>query len=159
MVKAHSEASIMKISGLLVGTVLLCWGSTGTKAALPVLSADQLVFVNVDHAPIGTCSTFTFGYKGDICGIGTSNGNFPYWTPSGGGGGGVLIGLSNVFGLKLLPFVLSPSSIAPNASYFADAEIRRHARKPSAGFDAPECFRHESGLSTLPSMRKEDAAE
>jgi xylan 1,4-beta-xylosidase len=95
------------------------------SAPASLLSSNQLVFANVDHAPIGCCSTITYGYKGDICGIGTETGNFPYWQPSGGGGGGVLIGLSGKSGLQITPFVASTSSISTNAHYFSDNSIQR----------------------------------
>lgn len=111
----------------LFGLVLLAflWGPPRLRA-LPILSSNQLVFVNVDHAPMGACSTITYGYKGDICGIGTETGNFPYWLPSGGGGGGMLVALSGGSGLQILPLVLSSSSISSNARYFPDAAIQRH---------------------------------
>lgn len=115
-----------KASARLLALVLfMLWMGTRSMCALTILSSNQLVFVNVDHAPMGACSTITFGYKGDACGIGTETGNFPYWIPSGGGGGGVLIALSGSSGLQLLPFVASASSISANARYFPDASIQR----------------------------------
>ena len=101
------------------------WLSTLPLSALTLLSSNQLVFVNVDHAPMGALATITYGYKGDACGIGTFTGNFPYWNPSGGGGDGVLIALSNSSGLQLLPFVKSAASISTNAGYFPDSGIQR----------------------------------
>ena len=106
------------------GLILLAvWAGLASASALTLLSSNQLVFVNVDHAPMGACSTITYGYKGDICGFGTETGNFPYWLPSGGGGGGVLIALSGSSGLQILPFVAPTSGISTN--YFPDASIQR----------------------------------
>lgn len=110
---------------LLVPALLMWWTSTLSISALTLLSSNQLVFVNVDHAPMGVCSTMSYGYKGDVCGVGTSTGYYPYWNPSGGGDGGVLIALSGSFGLKLLPFVASAPSISTSAQYFPDASIQR----------------------------------
>jgi hypothetical protein len=90
--------------------------------ALTLLSSNQLVFVNVDHAPLGACSTITYGYKGATCGIGTSTGAYPYYVPYHDGVGGVLIGLSNTSGIKLMPFV---TNVSTTASFFPDASIRR----------------------------------
>src|SRR5579859_6065224 len=88
------------------GPVMLAlWLGLSCASAFPLLSSNQLVFVNVDHAPMGTCSTMTYGWKGQICGIGISSGDYPYWN----GGGGVLIALSGSSGLQLLPFVTSAS--------------------------------------------------
>ena len=110
----------------LLGLILFAvWAGLASASALTLLSSSQLVFVNVDHAPMGACSTITYGYKGDICGFGTETGNFPYWLPSGGGGGGMLVALSGSSGLQLLPFVVSESSISTNAHYFPDASIHR----------------------------------
>src|SRR6185436_3969172 len=97
---------------LLLPVLLMLWMGTLSMSALTLLSTNQLVFVNVDHAPMGVCSTMSYGYKGDVCGVGTSTAYYPYWNPSGGGDGGVLIALSGSFGLKLLPFVLSAASIS-----------------------------------------------
>jgi hypothetical protein len=110
----------------LLSSILLalCVGLPSVSA-LSLLSSNQLVFVNVDHAPMGACSTITYGFKGDICGLGTETGNFPYWAPSGGGGGGVLVALSSSSGLQILPFVASAPSISTNARYFADASVQR----------------------------------
>src|SRR5258708_10272141 len=82
--------------------------STGCASALTLLSSNQMVFANVDHAPMGACSTITYGYKGEPCGVGTSSGVYPYWDSW---GGGVLFGLSDTSGLRLLPFVTSPTNI------------------------------------------------
>lgn len=103
-------------------TFLLC---TLPAHGLTLVSSNQLVFINVDHAPMGALATITHGYKGDACGIGTFTGLFPYWIPSGGGGGGLLVGLSNSSGLQILPFVVSAASISSNAHYFPDASIQR----------------------------------
>lgn len=110
---------------LLVSASLMLWMGTLSLSALTLLSSNQLVFVNVDHAPMGICSTMSYGYKNDVCGVGTSTGFYPYWNSSGGGGGGVLIALSGSSGLQLLPFVASASSISTNARFFPDASIQR----------------------------------
>jgi hypothetical protein len=112
----------------LLGSILFAlWVSLPSASALTLLSSNQLVFANVDHAPMGACSTITYGYKGDICGLGTETGNFPYWKNDsiGGGGGGMLVALSGSSGLQLLPFLASASSISTNAGYFPDASIQR----------------------------------
>jgi autotransporter-associated beta strand protein len=106
-----------------------------TKAGLndsPVASAtyqtqsmplewNQLVFVNVDHAPVGACSTLAYGYKGDRCGLGLSTSVIPY----SGGGGGVVMALAVSNQIQALPFVASTASIASGASFFADSDVRR----------------------------------
>ena len=105
----------------MLSTALLLWMATTSLPALTLLSSNQLVFVNVDHAPMGDCSTFLYGYKGEHCGVGASNPDPPYWNSQ----GGVLIGLSGVSGLQLLPFVASASSISTNASFFPDTNVQR----------------------------------
>jgi hypothetical protein len=104
---------------------------TLSAPAFTLLSSNQLVFVNVDHAPMGACSTITYGFQGptiryanrtgDWCGLGMSSPAVPYW----GGGGGVLIALSGSAGLQSLPFVASPASISSGASYFGDTNVHR----------------------------------
>ncbi len=93
--------------------------------ALTLLSSNQLVFVNVDHAPMGVCSSMSYGFKNDVCGIGTSTAIYPYWNPSGGGGGGVLVGLSGPAGLQVLPFLNSASALSAHAQFFTDAALPR----------------------------------
>lgn len=107
----------------LAGVLLALWAGAISPGAFPLLSSNQLVFANVDHAPMGACSTITYGYKGPTCGVGTSSGVFPYYYNL--GGGGVLIALSGSSGLQLLPFVASASSIATNARFFPDASSQR----------------------------------
>jgi hypothetical protein len=46
--------------------LLVLWLGMPSLPALQLLSSNQLVFVNVDHAPMGACSTFAYGYKGQI---------------------------------------------------------------------------------------------
>ena len=58
-------------------TLLAWWLSLHYAAAFSVLSSNQLVFVNLDHAPMGACSTITYGYKDNTCGVGTSTGVYP----------------------------------------------------------------------------------
>jgi xylan 1,4-beta-xylosidase len=103
-------------------SLVALWLSSGCASALTLLSSNQLVFVNVDHAPMGACSTITYGYKGEPCGVGTSSGVYPYrdsW------GGGVIFGLSDSSGLRLLPFVTSPTDISTSGRFFPDASIQR----------------------------------
>jgi hypothetical protein len=109
---------------LVVPLLMLCM-STLPSSALTLLSSNQLVFVSLDHAPMGACSTITYGYKGDACGIGTETGVYPSWNQSGGGGGGVLVAVSGSSGLQILPFVLSAPSISSNAAFFPDANVQR----------------------------------
>jgi hypothetical protein len=90
-----------------------------------MLASNQLVFVNVDHAQMGACSTITYGYKGGTCGIGTSTGAYPYYVPYQDGVGGVFIGMSGSSGLQMLPFLISASSISTNARFFPDTNIQR----------------------------------
>ena len=125
--RSHTRPPARLLPGArMLGPLLLAlWAALPSASALPILSSNQLVFLNVDHAPMGACSTITYGYKGDICGFGTQTGNFPYWQPSGGGGGGVLIALSGSSGLQLLPFVASAASISTKARYYPDATIQR----------------------------------
>jgi len=102
-----------------------------SASAFTLLSSNQLVFVNVDHAPMGTCSTLAYGFGGpsgfytndfgDECGLGMSSPLIPYRD----GGGGVVIALSGSAGLRSLPFVASPASIGSRASYFAGAHVQR----------------------------------
>ena len=108
-----------------VSVTLLLLLSLPCASAFPILSSNQLVFVNVDHAPMGACSTITYGFKGDTCGLGTQTGNYPFWAPTGGGGGGVLFGLTGSSGLQVLPFFLSPSAVSTNAHFFPDASVQR----------------------------------
>ena len=105
----------------VVAVSLTLLAAVPSVCGFTLLSSNQLVFVNVDHAPMGACSTFAYGYKGQTCGIGMSSGVYPYWN----GGGGVLIALSNSSGLHLLPFVASASGISTKAGFFPDATIQR----------------------------------
>src|SRR5579859_4813875 len=82
--------------------------------SLTLLSSNQLVFVNVDHAPMGACSTMAYGYHGEPCGIGWSSGVYPYWSTW---DGGVLLGMSNSAGLQLMPFV---TNVIAGRSFFPD---------------------------------------
>ncbi|HEV2207380.1 MAG TPA: glycoside hydrolase family 52 protein [Verrucomicrobiae bacterium] len=88
-------------------------------AALTLLSSNQLVFVNVDHAPMGACSTMAYGYHGEPCGVGWSSGVYPYWNTW---NGGVLVALSGAPGLQLMPFV---TNAIANARFFPDTNIQR----------------------------------
>jgi hypothetical protein len=111
--------------GRLQLVLMMLWTGALPAPALTLLSSNQLAFVNLDHAPMGACSTITYGYQGDACGIGTETGLFPYWIQSGGGGGGVLIALSGSAGMQLMPFVASIPGTSANAQAFPDANIKR----------------------------------
>src|SRR5512140_1581977 len=112
----------LKSSAWLVGpALLLLWVTTQSTSAFTLITTNDLVFVSVDHAPMGTCSFMGYGYKGQICGVGTSSGYPSFWN----GGGGILIGLSGNSGMQLLPFVGSASSISTNAHFFADTRVQR----------------------------------
>lgn len=87
----------------------------------PLLSTNQLVFVNVDHAPVGAYSTFSYGVKGDQCGFGFSSSSIPY----GGGGGGLVIALSSRNSLQALPFMALAASISSDATFFSDTNVHR----------------------------------
>ena len=83
------------------------------------LTADQLVFVNVDHAPMGAESTFAYGAKGDQCGIETTGAQRLHE------GHGVLIALKTSSSLQAMPFLNSPASASSSAAFFADAVVQR----------------------------------
>ncbi len=104
--------------------------------AFTVVSSNQLVFVNVDHAPVGACSTLAYGFPGgtlngnsfggDISGLGMSSPAVPFHVlGDGGGGGGVVIALAGSPGLQALPFLASPASVGSSASYFPEANVHR----------------------------------
>ena len=119
---------------------LIWWMGTLSMPGLTLLSSNQLVFVNMDHSPMGVCSTMSYGHKGDVCGVGTSTAIYPYWNPSGGGGGGVLIALSGSSGLQILPFVASAASISANCAVFSRRQcptdpdsVHRRTRGPCRG--------------------------
>jgi hypothetical protein len=122
---AKCKARSTWCSRLLATFLLTLWMGLASASAFSLLSSNQLLFVNLDHAPMGALSTITYGYNGDACGLGMETGNYPYWIPTGGGGGGVLIGLSGASGLRLMPFLASPTSISTNAHYFPDTNIQR----------------------------------
>lgn len=106
---------------MIVAIVLLLSLCFHTVSASPLLSSNELVFVNVDHAPMGLCSTINYGYKGPTCGVGMSSGAIPYLSSP----GGVLFALSDPSGLQLLPFLSSAASVSTNARYFPDASVQR----------------------------------
>ena len=89
--------------------------------AYTLVASNQLVFINVDHAAVGTYSTFAYGVKGDKCGFGFSSSSIPYSS----GGGGVVIALSGSSGIQALPFVASTAGIASTATFFADTNVQR----------------------------------
>jgi xylan 1,4-beta-xylosidase len=112
------------LSSILFAGALLLMFLPGARflTASPLLSSNQLVFVNVDHGPMGVCSTIAYGHRGEPCGIGTSSGICPHCDDF---GGGVLIGLSGSLGLQVLPFVTSTSQISTSATLYPDASIKR----------------------------------
>jgi hypothetical protein len=57
--------------------------TVSSGSSYPLYTSNQLVFVNVDHAPVGALSTLAYGYKGDKCGLGMSSSSITY---SGGRG-------------------------------------------------------------------------
>ena len=133
---ASCHGSLFGICKTLLSSALVILGcTTYSSSAFTLLSSNQLVFVNVDHAPVGACSTITYGLngpsgpyyniRGDWCGLGTSSPGIPYYDFRTGGGGGVLIALSNSAGIQTLPFLASPASAASNATFFADASMHR----------------------------------
>ena len=122
IIKAGTVVRPKPAGWLLVPILLALWISARSLSALTLLSSNELVFVNVDHAPMGVCSTINYGYKGPTCGVGTSSGVYPYQPY---GTGGVLVALSSSFGLQVLPFVRSASSISTNARFFPDTNVQR----------------------------------
>lgn len=110
----------MRLSPFSLAIPLLCLSGMTASAFTPY-TASQLVYINVDHAPEGAYSTFAYGVKGSQCGLETSSASIPY----AGGGGGVIVALSGPGGLQALPFVAGTSSIASNATFFADANVQR----------------------------------
>jgi hypothetical protein len=106
---------------LLWPTLLGLWISLPSASAFTLLSSNELVFADVDHAPMGVCSTINYGYKGSICGLGMSSGEIPNLSTP----GGVLFALSGSSGLQILPFVASAANISTNAKYFPDTNVQR----------------------------------
>jgi hypothetical protein len=103
--------------------------------AFTLLSSNQLEFANVDHAPMGACSTLTYGINGptpwygniagDWCGLGLSSPDIPYFNGGQGGGGGVVIALKSSAGLQSFPFLASPASLSSQAAFFANTNLHR----------------------------------
>ena len=121
-----------------IGLLLAGLGAgTASAPAFTLLSSNQLVYVNVDHAPMGACSTLTYGLNGPTphysnvggnwCGLGLSSPLIPYFNGGVGGGatGGVIIALSGSNGVRSLPFLASPASVAANASFFGETNVQR----------------------------------
>ena len=90
------------------------------RAQFATFDTNQLVFVNVDHAAVGSYSTLAYGAKTDQCGLGQSSASIPY-----SAGGGVVIALSGPGGIQAMPFVADTASIAETATYFADTDVQR----------------------------------
>jgi xylan 1,4-beta-xylosidase len=118
--RAWASTTPKSSAGLILAMLLLFGTGTLSLHALTLLSSNELVFVNVDHAPMGACSTMTYGYNGQPCGVGTSlGGHYPYWPWD----GGVLMALSGNSGLQLLPFI---TNVAATTHFFPNASIQRH---------------------------------
>jgi xylan 1,4-beta-xylosidase len=106
----------------VIGWVLAAWlMAAGSSFAYTLVSSNQLVFVNVDHAAVGAYSTLAYGTIGNQCGLGTSSASIPF----GSGGGGVVIVLAGSNGLQALPFVNLTANIASNATFFASNNVKR----------------------------------
>ena len=103
---------------------LLFWGLGRARLSaftFTLLASNELVTLNVDHAPMGACSTMTYGFQDSACGVGTSNGQFPYYQRV----GGVLVGLSNSAGMHIMPFVTDVANLSSTARFFATNDIQR----------------------------------
>ncbi len=100
---------------LILGCVL------PARAAYVTVNSNQLVFVNVDHAAVGTYSTLAYGAKTVECGLGQSSSSIPY----SGGGGGVVIALSGNNGIQAMPFVAGTGNNSSSANFFADTDVQR----------------------------------
>src|SRR5512142_2716900 len=116
-----STLNIPLLKPLLL-VVLSLWLGLHPSSASPLLTSNQLVFVNLDHAPMGACSTIAYGWSGQPCGVGTSSGVYPYWSDN---GGGVLLGVGGNSGIQLMPFLASPTRISTNATFFPGTNIQR----------------------------------
>jgi hypothetical protein len=121
-IHGHSTAFagrvIVRVVGVFFSSLFML---AGPACAYTLVSSNSLVFVNVDHAAVGTYSTLAYGYQGDRCGLGRSSASIPY----AGGGGGVVIALSGPGGLQALPFVASTASISSNATFFLNTNVQR----------------------------------
>lgn len=115
---AFAGRVIFRVVGGLVSSLFML---TGSACAYTLVSSNALVFVNVDHAAVGTYSTLAYGYQGDRCGLGMSSASIPYAS----GGGGVVMALSGPGGLQALPFVASTNNISSNAMFFPNTNVQR----------------------------------
>lgn len=116
--KAMAGQFDYRFCGLLFSVMVMLAGSS---SAYNLVSSNALVFVNVDHAAVGTYSTLAYGTIGDKCGLGISSASIPYAS----GGGGVVIALSGPSGLQALPFVASSNNISSNATFFPSTNVQR----------------------------------
>jgi hypothetical protein len=119
--RAAAPVSLKSSAWLMCLILLGLWTSLPSACAFTLLSSNELVFADVDHAPMGVCSTINYGYKGSICGVGMSSGEIPNLSTP----GGVLFARSSGSGLQILPFVASAASISTKAKYFPDAVVQR----------------------------------
>ncbi|MGO8674585.1 MAG: glycoside hydrolase family 52 protein [Limisphaerales bacterium] len=125
------SGGIWRLARLLWLFVAVLGVGAPSAPAFTLLSSNQLVFVNVDHAPMGICSTLAYGLGGPsgpytnvtgaLCGLGMSSPVIPYRN----GGGGVILALSSSAGVYALPFLASPASVAPNARFFDATNVQR----------------------------------
>jgi len=106
------------VRGLVFAAVCLLANSS---SGYTLVSSNALVFVNVDHAAVGTYSTLAYGGIGDKCGLGMSSASIPYSS----GGGGVVIALSGNNGMQALPFVASSNNISSSATFFPGTNVQR----------------------------------
>jgi hypothetical protein len=143
-------------------------GAPSAPAAFTLLSSNQLVYVNVDHAPVGTCSTITYGLNGPSgpywningawCGLGTSSPEVPYWptyAPAVEPGGGVVIALAGSGGVQTMPFLVGPWSVSSNAAFFPTASAQRTLTAGTDQWSIPGAglsFTHYSPAWFLPSL-------
>lgn len=119
--KVPAQSSSLSHSRLLAAFLLALLPGVPSAWGFTLLSSNELVFANVDHAPMGICSTLNYGYKGQTCGLGMSSGEIPNLN----GGGGVVFAVSSSSGLQALPFVASTSTISTHATFFPDRASHR----------------------------------
>jgi hypothetical protein len=151
--RAPPELRLVAVAWLLI----LGWVLTA-GAAYVTVNSNQLVFVNVDHAAVGTYSTLAYGAKTDECGLGQSSSSIPY----GGGGGGVVIALSGINGIQAMPFVASTGDISSSAAFFADADVQRALTPCSdewAVSSAGLAFTHFTPAWSMPNLAGATMAE
>lgn len=120
MNNTHRSKIMAKRGGLHFWGVLLpaLFALASSSYAFTLASSNALVFVNVDHAAVGTCSTLAYGVSDGVCGLGVSSSSVPL-------GGGMVIALSGPSGLQALPFVTSAGNISSKATFFPNTNVQR----------------------------------